>query len=153
MDEAVCGYAHDPEGKGSDKLVFFGPQLKVNLGFDPNYVAALGKAPVPDVSGLDALIDTGAVESYIDSALAKEFDFPPINESEAIIIGGVLPVTVHLAQIYVPALDFVLYGRLAAVDLEASGIGCHVLLGRTFLQGFTLAYNGPSGHVVIKHAM
>ena len=149
MREASCGYIHD--SSGSDKLVSFGPQLIVDLGFDPDYMASLGKAPRPDIRGLVALIDTGATESYIDSALANEYSFPPIDLDQAVIPGGKVSVMVHLAQIHVLALSFVLYGRLGAIDLESSGLNCQVLLGRTFLQNFEFFYHGPSGNAVIRH--
>ena len=44
-----------------------------------------------------------------------------------------MKVTVHLAQIYVPSLDFTVYGRFSAVHLAAGGQAHQALIGRTFL--------------------
>ncbi|MBV9989946.1 MAG: hypothetical protein JOZ72_01520 [Alphaproteobacteria bacterium] len=78
MDEALCGYDHAP--KGGELLVRFGPSLKVDIGFDSKFVAGFGDLPEPDLQGLDALIDTGASESYIDRRLATELNLVLIDK-------------------------------------------------------------------------
>ena len=56
----------------------------------------------------------------------------------------------HLAQIYVPALDFTMYGVFAGVHLTAGGQPHYALMGRTFLQEFTLVYEGRTGTVTLS---
>ncbi len=48
----------------------FGPTLIVNIGFDPSYKIAAKTVPNLPANQLHALVDTGATESCIDSALA-----------------------------------------------------------------------------------
>jgi allophanate hydrolase subunit 1 len=56
----------------------------------------------------------------------------------------------HLAQVHIPTLAFTIYGAFAGVHLQAGGQAHWALLGRTFLQTFTLTYNGRTGTVIIS---
>lgn len=56
----------------------------------------------------------------------------------------------HLAQIYVPALQFTVYGSFAGVHLVAGGQIHQALIGRTFLQHVRMVYDGQSGKVTIS---
>lgn len=53
------------------------------------------------------------------------------------------------AQIHVPSLVFNHYGQFAAVDLAAGGQRHAALIGRTFLQHFTMMYEGRTGNVTL----
>jgi len=53
----------------------------------------------------------------------------------------------HLAQIYVPTVNFTFVGAFAGVDLVAGGQAHTALIGRTFLRYFTLTYFGLTGTV------
>ena len=147
MNQAQCGYDHAPAGP--DLLVRYGPSLKVNLGFDPNYVAGFRKPPQPTERGLDALIDTGASESYIDGALAVQHQLPLIDQDSVGAALGTEIVNIYLAQVHVIALDAVILGRFAAVSLRSNGIESDVLLGRTFLRDYVFTYDGTTGRVTI----
>jgi hypothetical protein len=71
MSGVKCGFNDSPAVSGADLLVRFGPTLPVSVGFDPTYDGAdLSRAPAPGLEGIQALIDTGAAECCIDSALA-----------------------------------------------------------------------------------
>lgn len=59
-------------------------------------------------------------------------------------------VYMHLAQIHVASLAFTIYGAFAAVDLAAGGQLHKALIGRTFLQNFTLLYEGLTGTVKLS---
>lgn len=143
MKEANCGFGHSSNGR--ELLVEFGPELKVDIGFDPGYVAALGKRPIPGRKGLNAIIDTGATECHVDSSIAAELKLPNIDIREVQTPIGRKSVAIYLAQIHVIALQVVVNGRFAALDMEKSGLSQTVILGRTFLQGFELHYEGPTG--------
>ena len=56
----------------------------------------------------------------------------------------------HLAQIYVPTLHHILYGEFAGVHLKAGGQAHAALIGRNFLQSFTMTYDGRTGSVIIR---
>ena len=56
-----------------------------------------------------------------------------------------------LAQIYVPDLDFTVYGRFRGVRLSDGGQPHSALIGRTFLRHFTMFYDGRTGAVTISN--
>lgn len=64
-------------------------------------------------------------------------------------MGGSEYLNMHLAQIYVPKLNFTIYGMFAGVHLTAGNQVHQALMGRTFLRYCTLQYNGTSGAVTI----
>jgi hypothetical protein len=63
---------------------------------------------------------------------------------------GAKEVNMHLAHVIVPSLTFTIYGMFAAVDLVAGGQHHNALLGRTFLQRFTMTYEGKTGTVTMS---
>lgn len=152
MATTKCGFddAQGVAGSGRDSLVTFGPTLVVNIGFDPTYDPATAqKHPVAGVTGLQALVDTGAIASCIDAGLALQLKLPIIDRQKIGGVGGLHEVNVHLAQIYIPTLNFTIYGPFAAVELVAGGQAHFALIGRTFLQNFTMEYDGPTGTVTL----
>jgi hypothetical protein len=73
MSQTSCGFKSTTGGaSGSDLLIAYGPTLLVDLGFDPNFVPSGGMVPVPGITGIQALVDTGAGESWIDNSLAAK---------------------------------------------------------------------------------
>lgn len=56
----------------------------------------------------------------------------------------------HLAQIFVPALSFTLYGMFAGVHLAAGGQEHFALIGRDFLRHFIMRYDGGTGAVSLQ---
>jgi hypothetical protein len=60
-------------------------------------------------------------------------------------------VNVYLAQIHIPSLAFTIYGGFAGVHLMAGGQTHRELLGRTFLQHYTMVDEGRSGIVTISN--
>ena len=130
-----------------------GPTLLVEIGFDPNY--RIGSNVRPNISDdlLPALVDTGATESCIDADFAQALgllSFEREDDSEVVGIGGPTPVDHYLAQICVPELDRTIYGLLAGVQLRAGNQPYYALIGRTFLQSFTLHYQGRTGAVTLS---
>jgi hypothetical protein len=124
----------------------------VNIGFDPAYDPAVpANAPVLPPDSLWALVDTGALESCIDSDLAMRLNLPVIDRRQLSGAHGAKEVNVHLAQVRVPALNFLLYGPFCAVDLAAGGQRHRALIGRTFLQYFTMIYEGRTGTVTLSN--
>jgi len=133
-------------------LAMWGPTLFVDIGFDPNYNPQNPiQIPVPGIRGVQALVDTGAAESCIDSQLAAQLGLPIVDRRQVAGVGGPQVVNVHLAQVYVPSLRQTVYGPFAAVHLAAGGQAHLALVGRTFLQHFTMIYEGRTGTVTIHN--
>lgn len=130
-------------------LVSHGPSLTVDIGFDGHFRPVPGAIPKPTAQGIWALVDTGATDSCIDGKLALELGLPIIDRRPIAGVGGLTEVHYHLAQIHVPSLPFTIYGHFAAVDLAAGGQQHRALIGRTFLQHFTMIYTGSTGEVEI----
>lgn len=151
MPDVQCGFP-DVEGgaSGTDLLVAYGPTIAVDIGFDSNYRPQQGGVPVAGISGILALVDTGATESCIDSLLAAQLNLPIVDRRVTSGAHGSREVNVHLAQIHVPAIPFTIWGQFAAVDLAAGGQPHKTLLGRTFLRSFVMLYVGTSGTVTIR---
>ena len=95
-------------------------------------------------------MDTGAQASCVDSALAMELGLPVVDRTQVAGIHGASEVNSHLAQIYIPDLEFTIYGQFAGVHLAAGGQTHSALLGRTFLRHFTMTYEGRTGTVTIS---
>ena len=147
MDEAACGYDHSPDG--SELLVRFGPSLKVDVGFDRKFIVGFGDLPKPGAKGLDALIDTGAQDSYIDGPLVTGLGLPMIDKDAVSTALGTQVVSLHLTQIHVVALGSLIWGQFAALNLRENGIEFDVVLGRTFLQNYLFTYDGTTGRATI----
>ena len=130
-------------------LVQYGPTLNVDIGFDPNLQPNDIGLPDLAIKGVHALVDTGATASCIDSGLAMGLNLPIIDRQKVGGIGGEHEVNMHLAHIVVPGLGKCISGAFAGVNLIAGGQPHVALIGRTFLQHFTLVYEGRTGAVSI----
>ena len=128
-----------------------GPTLIVRIGFDPGY-DYLNPNVLPAIPGADhhALVDTGAGGCCIDSAVALALNLPIIDQAVCSGISGPRIVNMHMAQIYVPTLQFTFVGAFAGVDLIAGGQPHAVLIGRDFLRHFKMRYHGDNGTVEIE---
>jgi len=149
MRSAKCGYFNIPGGApAEDLLVSWGPQIFVDIGFDPSYAFVLGgPPPTPGKKQLPALIDTGSGESCIDSLLAAQLNLPIVNKRMQAGAHGAKMVNMHMAQVHIPSLNYIIYGEFAAVDLRIGGQSIDALIGRTFLQHFKMTYDGATGDV------
>jgi predicted aspartyl protease len=150
-----CGFDNLPGGQPAHELlVSLGPTLIVDIGFDPTFdpsQLAAGKLPVPGIRGLHGLVDTGATESCIDNLLAAQLNLPIVDRRMIAGSVGRHQVNVYLAQVHVPFLTYTIFGAFAGVDLKAGGQMHSALIGRTFLRGFTMVYEGRTGTVTISN--
>ncbi len=135
---------------GRRALIAWGPILPVQIGFDPSYRPAAGRAVTLPSTLHDALVDTGATESCIDSTLAQTLQLPVVDQQRVAGVQGSFSVDIHLAQIHVPDLAWTVYGRFAGVHLFLGGQPYRALLGRTFLQHYTMIYDGLRGQIAIR---
>jgi len=152
MSQTNCGFHDTPGGvSGSDLLTAYGPTLLVDIGFGPDFSpSAAHIAPAPGITGIEALVDTGAGESCIDNSLAARLNLSIVDRRMVSGIHGSRLSNMYLAQVRVPALDFTIWGAFTGVDLLAGGCKHSVLIGRTFLARFTMVYDGLTGAVTIS---
>jgi hypothetical protein len=148
---ATCGYSaggghpHPPH----HMLALQGPELIVDIGFDPNY--QLGNPPANlGAIGVPALVDTGAQESFIDNDLAVKLQLPIVNQKIVSGSNGKHTIVSYLGHIFVPPLNFTISGEFGGVHLIAGGQRHNALLGRTFLMHFKMTYDGRTGTVEIE---
>ena len=145
MPTTKCGFEERP-----DFLLRYGPTLGVRVGFDSAF-NLLTSGNVPNVPGeiIPALVDTGAYASCIDKKLVAKLDLPFVGTETCGGIDGQSKRPRHLAQIIVSSLGVYFYGAFIAVDL--SGQPHNVLIGRDFLRGFRMIYEGHTGSVLIEN--
>jgi hypothetical protein len=152
MAKTLCGFDDGNGQTGSGLLVTYGPSILVKIGFDPNYDPAKPDVrPVLPDPPVHALVDTGATTSCIDSGLAMTLNLPIVDRQKISGVHGTKEVNMHVGHIYVPTLNITVYGSFAAVDLIAGGQAHHALIGRTFLQAYTMIYEGRTGTVTLHN--
>src|ERR1700722_15263570 len=151
MVELKCGFNNGPSGLGCDLLVNFGPTLMGDIGFDPKHDPAANPfgIPVPGITQVHALVDTGATECCIDSMLAAQLKLPIVDRRQISGIAGSHLANVYLAQVHVPILKVTMNGAFSGVDLKAGGQVHSALIGRTFLRHFKMIYEGKTGTVTV----
>jgi len=101
------------------------------------------------MKAVQALVDTGATQSCIDSALAMALNLPIIDRQTVGGSAGSHEVNMHLGQIHIPTLGQTIYGAFAGVNLIAGGQQHLALIGRTFLMHFSMLYDGRTGTVYL----
>lgn len=144
----ACGFKDAAGVTGQQQLIQTGPTLLVNIGFDPAFVVGQGAPNLKEV-GVPALVDTGAIMSFIDDELAMALALPIVDRQKVSGSNGTHEVNMYLAQIHVPTLPFTIFGQFGGVALAAGGQSHRALIGRTFLAHFNLTYNGKTGLVEI----
>ena len=138
-----CGFVNNRQ-----VLEAIGPTAKVRIGFDPQYRS--GAPPDLPPNEYPALIDTGATISCIDSGLANSLQLPPVDRQEMSSVEGSFEATIYVAQIHVLGLERVISGVFAGVHLQRGGQPHLALLGRRFLDGLKMVYEGRTGSVSIQ---
>ena len=147
MPLSECGFKDAGGVSGQLRLQQHGPTTVVDIGFDPNYI--VGQAPQSAAQQIPALIDTGALLSCIDDALALKLNLPLVDRQWISGVSGKHQVNMHMAQVHVPQLGYTQFGQFAGVSLTAGGQQHQVLLGRTFLHDFIMIYDGLRGQVTL----
>ncbi len=147
MPLAEAGFK-DQEGHPNIPLLFqTGPTLPVMVV--PPVLIPNPTNPSQSPFSCSALIDTGASESCIDVDLALSLGLPQIDVITIAGTTGSQPHPVYMCAIVIPALGLTHYGRFAGVRLKAGGQIHQVLLGRTFLGGIIMIYDGIRGLVTL----
>ena len=133
----------------ADELVLIGPSIRAHVGFDPEYDPKFKHKPFSQAQDVWALVDTGATESSIDSELARKLNLPLVDRQYIGGVGGRDEFSVFLAQIHIPDLERTIYGRLTGLHLAEAGFYQQVLLGRSFLSGLVMIYDGLATRVTL----
>lgn len=149
MPTIRIGFTDIDSFSGQEMLVRFGPTMFVQIGFDPAYNHQVSSRPSLTELEFPALVDTGASESCIDSALAQKLDLPAVDTGYISGVQGASETIFYMAQIHVPRLNWTIYGRFSGVHLTTGGQVHNALVGRDFLQNFVLTYEGRTGDVII----
>jgi len=151
MPTISAGFDDLADIAGWSDLVQFGPTIQVQIGFDSAYTPGNPTRPNLPQATWPALIDTGATESCIDSALAAQLALPAVDRTTIAGVAGTSEVDVYLAQIYVPGLSFTIHGDFSAVQISQAGLPHYALIGRTFPRHFAMVCYGRSGKVMISN--
>lgn len=154
MPTASCGFSDGAGGTnlpGWYLLARNGPTLLVEIGFDSRYSAETSRRPNIPSARWPALVDTGASASCIDSALAQSLGLPMSGRDNVAGVGGISLVDRYLAQIYIPSLNWTIYGPLSGVYLSAGRQPYQALIGRDFLSNFRMTYEGRTGEVILSN--
>ncbi len=148
MPSTPAGFKSGVAGEGpADLLVRLGPTLRVDIGLKSR--APAGEAPDLAEKRVKALIDTGAGGDCIDDELARRLRLPIHDEGEISGVGGRHHAFIYTARIYVPELKRLLFQPFTGVKLHEGEQWHRVILGRTFLRHYRLAYDGTTGRVEI----
>jgi hypothetical protein len=145
---ASCGYGAGGLYPPQTMLVMQGPELIVDIGFDPNYTS--GPPAGLGAPGVHALVDTGAIFSFIDNDLAISLNLPIVNQQTVSGSNGLHVVNMYLGHIHIPILTHTIAGQFGGVHLVAGGQRHSAILGRTFLMHFTMTYDGQTGDVQLS---
>lgn len=82
MPSTSCGFEDGAGTAGSQLLVLRGPTLEVDIGFDAGFQQGVGITPDLAMKSVEALVDTGATQSFIDSDLAATLKLPVIDQAK-----------------------------------------------------------------------
>ena len=96
-----------------------------------------------------ALIDTGALENYVDISVPQRHGLRRSGSGSGIAstAGGYAAAAVYVGHLYLPELDRKLLSEFVALDLVGSGLDYSMVLGREFLRPYIFAYDGVGGSV------
>lgn len=125
-----------------------GPLITVGVGLSPLQAAAARAAgfspPPPELA--QALIDTGARVTCIDSKIARALDLRKTGTARMWTAGKTVTRTVYDIEVTLtsPRL-FRVPSIIRALDADLWTHGFHVLIGRDVLCHCRFSYDGPAG--------
>lgn len=151
MRSIQAGYRFGAPGESpADLLVRLGPTIQVDIGLKS--LSPAGETPNLAEKKVKALIDTGAGGDCIDDDLAQRLNLPVTDEGEISGVGGRHHAFIYLARLYIPQLDKLLFQPFTGVKLHEGEQWHRVILGRSFLRGYRLVYEGVTGQVEIAES-
>jgi predicted aspartyl protease len=100
---------------------------------------------------LNALIDTGASDVFIDASIAAELNLRERNPRTIKTIRGDAGGSGFAAYLAIPDLDFGENFEGVALRMQGQGrMNYDMVLGRTFLERYRIQYDGPSGTMLFE---
>jgi len=141
-----AGFVREDGFPNPEMLLTYGPTARVLIG---HYRAPDDISPKDEDYTAHALIDTGATESHIDKKLAQELELPAVDVRKIAGADGESEHEVYLAQIHIPDINFIQYGRFAGADLSGGGQQHQAILGRTFLKNTIMIYDGVRSIITV----
>ncbi|WP_425999519.1 retroviral-like aspartic protease family protein [Caulobacter sp. DWR1-3-2b1] len=146
MRSIQAGFKSGAPGETTaDLLVRLGPTIQVDIGLKSLSLA--GETPNLPEKKVRTLIDTGAGGDCIDDELAQRLGLPITDEGEISGVGGRHRAFVYTARLYIPQLNKLLFQPFTGVKLHEGEQWHRVILGRSFLRGYRLIYEGGTGQV------
>ena len=146
MPTIRCGFENRP-----DHLVQNGPTALVQIGYDPRSWLDTNRRPDLPAPRLTALLDTGAIASCIDDALAIDLGLPVVERQNVSGVHGIGSVARYRAQMHLPDLDSTFVGVFFGAYLKDGGQPYSAIIGRDFLRHFRLTYDGRTGAVTLSN--
>jgi hypothetical protein len=125
-----------------------GPLITVGIGLSPLQAAAARAAgfspPPPEL--VQALIDTGARVTRIDSKIARALDLRKTGTARMWTAGKTVTRAVYDIEVTLTAPRlFRVPSVIRALDADLWTHGFHVLIGRDVLGHCRFSYDGPAG--------
>ena len=151
MPSAQCGFPSLEAGGAtpSSLLQLFGPTIPVRLGYDPLHRHTATLPPdIPEYVHY-ALVDTGAGTCCVDAKLAATLGLPVVDQQPMGGVHGQELTNFHIAQMWLPSLEFSMTGLFAGLDLEGGGFAQRAIVGRNLLAHHKMTYDGPTGSVML----
>ncbi len=141
----------DERKEGALSLIQAGPRLSIEIHLPDALAAALAKAGKqipPPVSGW-ALIDTGATSTCIDAGVVTPLGLTTIGTLPIQTPAGSSNQSTHPVKLAFPGSGLPELPFLQVIACDLANQGLVALLGRDFLVGKTLIYNGTLSVVTL----
>jgi len=126
----------------------FGPVLPIEISLPQtlmDYLTSRGEPIPPSVSG-NALVDTGASITVVDSDVISRLKISPVGVARIQTAAGQVNQNLFPARFKLPHL-VIDFEAVAGADLRPHGIVA--LIGRDILSRFVFIYLGGSGRIIL----
>ena len=144
MPLAELGFVDEGGRPDGQRLVEVGPTIEVVV----SSLAVTGGAAHASEAAR-ALVDTRSTLNCISKELAKGLSLTEIDKVMLSGVAGDREHAVYAAQVDIPSLAVGGRGEFAGVDVAGADGPYGIVLGRTFLRGTILIYDGIRAQVTL----
>jgi len=137
-------------------IEIYGPTVAVEVMVHPNMARSLKEAgkSVPESVIGDAMIDSGAQATTIDTSVAERLQLPRTSKIEAFGIGGRSEGYTSPCSIFIPSLKLTTNcARAHCHELTKNAKHIIALIGRDILKQMTFFYDGINGQVQLVYPL